>query len=302
MRIGYPCLNWGLENRPNKTFRLASFTAERFRETVRGNLAATAEILRWNTARNIGYFRISSELVPFASHPVCSIDWASEFADEISALGSLARKTSMRITMHPDQFVLINALEDRIVQASVADLSWHAALLDGMGLDLTARIQIHVGGVYGDKTASRERFVRRFEHLPQAVSRRLTVENDDRHYTLADCLWIHERTGVPILFDVFHHHVNNAGEPLIEALKSASDTWSPEIGPLLLDYSTQAPGKRVGTHADTLDEIDFRGFLEASAPLDFDLMLEIRDKEASALRSLKIAASDQRLRGGDLLI
>lgn len=295
MRIGYPCLNWGLKARPNRTFRLASYSDERFRDTVRGNLAATADILRWNAARGLGYFRISSELIPFASHEICTVAWAAEFGSAIAELGKLARDAQMRITMHPDQFVLINALEERIVTSSIADLAWHAALLDGMGLDSTARIQIHVGGVYGDKEASRERFVRRFELLPPAISRRLAIENDDRHYTLADCLWIHQRTGVPVLFDVFHHSLNNQGESLVEALKAASASWKDPAGRLLLDYSSQAQGKREGTHADTLDEDDFTHFLQTSRPFEFDVMLEIRDKETSALRALSLATTDPRL-------
>jgi len=296
MFIGYPCLNWGLAQRPNKTFRLASYSEERVRATVAGNLEATARILEWNRDHGLGYFRISSELVPFASHPICRFDWAEAFADRLAAIGAFIRATGMRIAMHPDQFTLINSPDDKVFQSSRAELAWHARLLDAMGLDLTARIQIHVGGAYGNREASRSRFVDRFHLLPEAIRRRLSIENDDRLFTLADCLWISERTGVPVLLDVFHHALNGAGEPPEEALDAAAGTWTRETGRLLVDYSSQAPGKRPGTHAETLDRADFSRFLRDNAGHDLDVMLEIRDKEASALLALELAATDPRLR------
>ncbi|HNV68103.1 MAG TPA: UV DNA damage repair endonuclease UvsE [Candidatus Ozemobacteraceae bacterium] len=296
MFIGYPCLNWSMNERPNRTFRLASYSDERFRETVAMNLRATEAILRWNLAEGFGYFRISSDLIPFASHPVCAVDWAAEFADDLARLGAYIRQHNMRIAMHPDQFTLINAKDPEIVARSVKELAWHACFLDAMGLDATARLQIHVGGVYGDHAASRERFVREFEKLPPAIAHRLTVENDDRHYSLEDCLWISDRTGIPVLFDVFHHSLHGDGRPVSDCLKQAARTWSKKAGRLLVDYSSQQPEKRPGTHADTLDDSDFSQFLAASKGTDFDVMLEIKDKETSARRALALAQSDPRLR------
>jgi UV DNA damage endonuclease len=55
----------------------------------------------------------------------------------------------------------------------------------------------------------------------------------------------------------------------------------------MVDYSTQARGKRPGSHAETIDLRHFRRFLKATRTLDFDLMLEIKDKEMSALRALR---------------
>ena len=114
--------------------------------------------------------------------------------------------------MHPDQFTLVNSPDPEIFKRSAAELAYHARVLDLLGLDLTARIQIHVGGVYGDKAASLDRFCRRFERLPAAVRRRLAVENDDRLYRVSDCLLISRRTGVPVIFDSFHHRLNSGGE------------------------------------------------------------------------------------------
>jgi UV DNA damage endonuclease len=191
--------------------------------------------------------------------------------------------------MHPDQFVLINSKKRDVFERSVAELRYHADVLDLMELDLTARVQIHVGGVYGDKARSTARFVERYRGLEREIRRRLAVENDDRLFTLADCLWISQRTRLPVIFDTLHHEANSSGESLGRALELAAATWTPQKGVPMLDYSEQAPGRRAGAHAESLEANAFAAFLRATRSLDFDIMLEIKDKENSALAAIQIA-------------
>jgi len=174
-------------------------------ETVKSNLACLAKILRFNVKHNILFFRITSNIVPFASHPICNFDWQGHFGKQFQEIGDFIKNQGMRISMHPDQFTLINSLDNRVFKNSVRELVYHAQVLDLMELDTSAKIQIHVGGTYRDKDRSMIRFVERFEKLDEIVKRRLVIENDDRHYTLRDCLQIGAKTRVPVLFDVFHH-------------------------------------------------------------------------------------------------
>ncbi len=295
MRIGYPCINRSIGCSPSRTFRLASYTEERLRTTVAGNLACLFKILSYNVSNGIYFFRITSDLVPFASHPVCRFDWQSHFSGEFERLGVFIRRNQCRISMHPDQFVLLNALRHDVVQRSIAELDYHAAVLDLMGLDTTAKIQIHVGGVYGDKGAAIQRFLKTYRLLPPAVKRRLVIENDERFYTVSDCLQISHESGVPVLFDVFHHSLNNHGEMMDELLDRIRATWKPADGIMMVDYSSQHPKKRPGAHAETIDPDDFSRFLNLSGSCDMDIMLEIKDKEKSVQRALHEAAGDPRL-------
>lgn len=296
MKIGYPCINRSIGCSSGRTFRLASYSDERLEETVRENLRCLQEILRFNLGACILFFRITSDLIPFASHPVCTAAWQETFAGTLRDIGRFIGEHGMRISMHPDQFVLINAKDPGILERSIAELRYHAAVLDAMHLDRTAKIQIHVGGVYGDREASMERFCSEYSRLDESILRRLVVENDDSRYTLADCLRIHEETGIPVLFDAFHHEVNPSGEGVAEAVDLCAATWRPEDGILMTDYSTQLPGGRKGSHAENLDGARFREFLAATAPTDMDIMLEIKDKEKSALRAVGIARRDGRFR------
>jgi UV DNA damage endonuclease len=241
------------------------------------------------------FFRITSDLVPFASHPVCTFPWQDEFAAEFKKIGDYIRWYGFRISMHPDQFVLLNAPGKGILQRSIDDLVYQVQVLDLMGLDNSAKVQVHIGGVYGDKPAGIDRFVKQYDLLDTAIRDRLVIENDERLYTLSDCLAIHERTGIPVIADAFHHSLLNNGEQFTTLLDPVRKTWKIKDGIPMVDYSSQEPGKRVGAHAGHIVAEDFRQFLKETRPVDFDIMLEIKDKEKSALAALALARDDPRL-------
>lgn len=282
MRIGYACVNQSVGASASRTFRLASYSEERAIETISSNLRVLQEILEWNLERGILYFRISSGTIPLASHPVMTFDWQSNFADELVAIGTFIRDNGMRTNVHPGQYTLINSNRPEVVKASILELQYHADLMDLMGLDHTHKIQLHTGGVYGDKPAAMDRFVSVYETLDESIRNRLVIENEERHYCLADNLEIHHRVGIPLLFDTFHHELFNQGESLKEALDLVQPTWAGH-GPAMLDYSSQDPDKRWGAHTASIDLEDFSGVLDVLWGREVDVMLEIKDKERSAL-------------------
>ena len=295
MRIGYPCINRSIGCSPARTFRLASWSDERLSETVTGNISCLANILSFNIAQGVFFFRITSDLVPFASHPVNIFPWQEHFSAEFRRIGALIRSHRIRISMHPDQFVLLNTPDPQILERSIADLKYHVQILDLMELDASAKVQLHVGGVYRNKPAALDRFVNAYDLLEKSVMKRLVIENDERLYCVSDCLAIQERTGIPVLLDVFHHSINNNDERIADLLEPVHATWKNHDGIPMVDYSSQHPGRREGAHAERIDPEDFRSFLDASMPFDFDIMLEIKDKEKSALAALSIARNDRRL-------
>jgi UV DNA damage endonuclease len=203
----------------------------------------------------------------------------------------------MRISMHPDQFTLINSLREEIFERSKMELKYHTEVLDLMKLDLSAKVQIHVGGAYNDKQQSMERFVTRFRSLKDSVRRRLVIENDDKLYDVGDCLKLNEKTQIPVLFDAFHHKINNKTQLSDDYFERLVQTWdSNKDGIPMADYSSQKPGGLTIQHADRIDLNDFDLFLKNTERFDFDIMLEIKDKEKSALRAVEWAANDRRVR------
>ncbi|RYF09659.1 MAG: UV DNA damage repair endonuclease UvsE [Deltaproteobacteria bacterium] len=273
-----------------RTFRLASYSPERLVETVTANLTCLRQILEWNVEHGLLFFRMGSDIVPFGSHEVNDFPWQTHFKADFKALGDFIRQHGLRISFHPDQFVVLNSPDPGIVRRSVNELIYQGSMLDLMELDSTAKLQIHAGGAYGDKGAALARWVETFHTLlPEAVKTRLVVENDDRLYSLRECLSLSDETGVPILFDNFHHECLNHGEPMREALRLAAATWHPtRDGVLMMDYSSQAPGERRGKHTDSIVPELFCSFLADLDGLDVDMMLEIKDKEASAVQGLRL--------------
>lgn len=287
MKLGYPCINRQLEC-IFSTFRLKNFSEEKLIETIQKNLLNLQRILSFNAMHGLYFFRISSDLIPFASHAVCKYPWQTAFARTLAQIGQFIKKHSMRISMHPSQFVIINANNPAIVRNSIAELQYHANLLDALELDETAKIQIHVGGAYGDKTQAMKRFIANYQKLSPSIQKRLVIENDDRLFSLQDCLFIHRHIGIPIILDNLHHECLHNQEPLAEAFSIAESTWRTDDGIMMLDYSSQALDAPKGKHTESLDAEHFKQFLQAIPHHHCDVMLEIKDKEASALRAMAL--------------
>ncbi|MFC1852798.1 UV DNA damage repair endonuclease UvsE [candidate division CSSED10-310 bacterium] len=287
MRIGYPCINRSIGCSANRSFRLKSYSEEKLIETVENNLDCLEVILRDNVDHSLLFFRISSDLVPFASHPVNTFPWHTHFQSKLRQIGTFIRENDIRISMHPDQFTLINSPKQNVHQRSVSELQYHARVLEAMDLDDQAKIQIHVGGIYGDKNRSKKRFVKRYKALDPFIRKRLVIENDDRCYHVQDCLDLHQDTGVPLLFDTFHHVVFNGGNTSSMAgiFRKVRKTWANNDGVPMVDYSSQQPGEKPGKHAQTIDVENFLATVEALDDCDVDIMLEIKDKEKSARKA-----------------
>ncbi len=299
MKIGYPCINNSIPRNAPSTFRLASYSEGKLVQTVKNNLIYLNKLLRYNVKNDLLFFRISSDIIPFASHPICKFAWYKFYQAELHKIGEFIKRYNIRISMHPDQFVILNSHNERIVQNSINELRYHCTLLDVMDLDKTAKVQIHVGGVYGNKMDAIDRFIKTYNNphlIDHSIKKRLAIENDDHLYSLLDCLYINQQTGIPIVFDSFHHECYGNGESLRAAVEATMSTWHrTKDGLPMVDYSSQDLGngtdynnknRKKGRHAQTIEMTSFEKFLNETAGLDFDMMLEIKDKEKSALKAL----------------
>lgn len=294
MKIGYPCINRSIGCKSDRTFRIKNYSDERLKDIVENNLACLIKILRFNVRKELFFFRITSDLVPFASHPICKFPWQEYFGDNFRIIGDFVKKNKVRISMHPDQFIVLNSKNKEVLENSIKELKYHSDAMEAMKLDKTHKIQIHVGGVYGDKKGSIKRFIERYHDLDETIKKRLVIENDDRSYSVSDCLLVSKATGIPVLFDYFHHQLNSKKEDLSDMLGSVSNTWKRKDGIPMVDYSSQGPEKRLKSHAEKIDIDDFEKFISRSRPYDIDIMLEIKDKEKSAIKALKVAKKDKR--------
>ena len=290
MNIGYASKTLGLPEGRMRSLVIRNASDERLAEAIGANLSALEAVVRYCGANGIRLFRIGSDVIPFGSSPANRLDWAHAFGERLAAIGELAAENRVRLSMHPGQYTVLNSPDDDVVRRAVADLAYHAAFLDALGTGAEAKVVLHVGGAYGDKKTALRRFVARCRELDAGVRRRLVVENDDRLFTAEDALAASGACGIPMVFDVLHHRLNHdpGGRGELELLDAAARTWGPQDGPQKVHYAQQAPGRRHGSHTDTIGLDGFLAFaasLEGRAP---DVMLEVKDKNASALKCLNV--------------
>lgn len=290
IRIGYPCINRTIGCRSDKTFRLTNFNIQNFKRTVEENLKCLLNILDYNISKKIFFFRISSETIPFASHPINKINWQNEFRELFKEISKKIKNNNIRVSMHPDQFVVLNSPNKDVVKRSIDELLYHLELLEALETDYTAKIQIHLGGGYGDKKEAKKRFIENYKKLPIELKKRLVIENDERIYNIDDCIQISQNISIPIVVDYLHDSINKSKKDFFENIKSVSITWKEKDGPPIIDYSSQKINSKTGMHSETIDEKDFESFilklLENNS--NYDIMLEIKDKEKSAIKAIKI--------------
>jgi len=264
------------------------------------------EIFTYLQKSKISMYRMSSDLAPYATHPALP-EFHRQIAEsrsELVALGRRANQLGLRLSFHPSQFIVMNAPDQSLRKQSVCDLAVQAEILDLMNLGPEAVVVIHVGGSYDDKCAAMNRWVTCYKTLPEPARRRLVLENDDVRFSAADVLCIHERTGVPLLFDIQHHQCLNPERlPWRPTLERFLRTW-PEGTHPKVHYSSprtelreiiranRKTGKKekilkapVWTgHADYIHPFEFIRFALETEGLEFDVMLEAKAKDLALLR------------------
>lgn len=289
MRIGYACLAVGVPGTALRTCRQSNADEATLTAVIEHNLASLRQMVLYNIEQKIGLYRISSDIIPFGSSPVNQLPWQALYAEQLSGIGDLIRHSRMRVSMHPGQYTIINARDTDVVGRAIADLRYHAGFLDALGVGSDNKIILHIGGIYGDRMAALERFAIQYDQLDHSVRRRLVIENDERLFTVEDALALHRRIGVPVVFDNLHHTLNRCDaasrEPAADRdwIMACRSTWQPADGPQKIHYSQQEPGKRPGAHSDTIAAQAFMADM-ASLPDDLDVMIEVKDKNLSAVK------------------
>jgi UV DNA damage endonuclease len=297
VRLGYACIPLDGGGQSGRTCRLAGATPDRLRALIAGNLDGLAATLRYNRSLDVRLFRITSQLIPFASHPVNTLRWWEEFAAPLTAIGAYARAEGMRLSFHPGQYTALSSPRPEVVAAAERDLAAAARVLEAMGLGQAHKIVVHGGGTYGDPAAALARFAAVYRGLPERVARHVVLENDERAYAAADVLAVHERCGVPIVFDALHDAVNpgpaptpDPGDPAAgraaraARLAACLRTWREADGRPKTHFSSQDGRKQRGAHAEYVDAAAFRAFAADTAETAVDCMLEAKAKERALLR------------------
>ncbi len=286
INFGYACLALGIEDAQLKSCTMRTATPQRLRELITHNLEVLMQFVQYNQANNIRLFRISSDLIPFGSSPVNTLPWQEEFADAFEKIGNAIFNADMRVSMHPGQYTVINSPDEDVVKRAIADLEYHEQVLSLLNTDSTSKIILHVGGAYGDKSAAMDRFCRNWAQLSSSIRSRIVLENDERIYNIDDVLKIAGRLGIPAVFDTLHHSINSPQESRSETdwILQCAKTWTTLDGRQKIHYSQQSPAGKPGAHSKSISTQQFLDFYQTVRHLNLDMMLEVKDKNLSAIK------------------
>ena len=266
---------------------------EKLKSIVTSNVEALSAAIEYCARPAHGAFRINSQILPLKTHPELGYEAAligEELIESFHRCGNLARTLGVRLSFHPDQFVVLSSPNPAVVESSIAEIEYQAEVAEWLGADV---INIHGGGGYGNKSAALERLIEVVERLSPRARKRLALENDDRVYTPSDLLPVCRKLRIPLVYDVHHHRCNSDQLILREAMDGALDTWEREP---LFHVSSPRDGWRGGNprrHADTIDLRDFPGEWE---DLDVTVDVEAKAKEV-ALTKLAVSLARRRRRG-----
>jgi len=256
-------------------------------ELAEQNVRDLLTILRWNDDHGIGFYRCTSQsFVPWHSqYSLSELPNIQTIRTIAKQCGQLIRDRGMRLSFHPDYFVKPASESSDTRETARVSLENHGSWLDLMDLPRSTRfpINVHVGGHYGDKSTTADRFQQFMTGVSRSVSERLVVENDDSPnlWSVSELVTdIHERTGCPITFDYHHHSFSPTGQSYREAFELAATTWD---GRPIAHYSEPAilhgeDADRPQTHASFVHRVP--GWLQAGA----DVMIECDGKEHAVQR------------------
>lgn len=269
-----------------KSLSLSRISDQTLLDVCKTNIDHLRNLLTYTKEQDLRLFRISSDLIPFGSSVANTLPWWDIFSDELSSIGLLAANNGIRLSMHPGQYTVLNSPRKEVVDNAIADLVYHAKVLTSLGCE--GKIVLHIGGAYGDKGEAAKRFITTYRSLPQEVTKRLVIENDDKLYTISEVLAIAKAIGCPAVFDNLHHKLNPSAETLTEWqwIEACSETWKAVDGKQKIHYSQQDPAKRPGSHSSTIALDAFLKFYEGLLDPDIDIMLEVKDKNISALKCM----------------
>ena len=250
------------------------------------NARALGRAVEFCHQNHIGCFRVNSRILPLKTHPQLAyaldiLPDGREIRNTFLDCGKKAARLGVRLTFHPDQFILLSSPEKEIVRNSIRELEYQAEVSDWIGADV---INIHGGGGYGDKRSALERMGETIAKLNRGVRERLTLENDDRVYTPSDLLPFCRQHRLPFVYDVHHHHCLPDRLTIPEATRLGLKTWNRE--PL---FHLSSPREGWGSSRPQChhDYIDIKDFPDCWKDLDITIEVEAKAKELAVIRLQK---------------
>ncbi|KAF2839730.1 UV-endonuclease UvdE [Patellaria atrata CBS 101060] len=293
------------KNRPDKDQPADIAKGQAYVESIGlANARDIIKMLKWNDRYGIKFMRLSSEMFPFASHEEYGYKLSPFAKETLKEVGKVVADLGHRVTTHPGQFTQLGSPRQVVIENAIRDLEYHDEMLSLLELppqmDRDAVMILHLGGVFGDKAATLDRFRENYRHLSPSIKKRLVLENDDVSWSVHDLLPLCQEMNIPLVLD-FHHHniifdadkIREGTKDIIDLYPAILETWKRKKITPKMHYSEPTPSAITGRdrrkHAPRVSTLP-------PCPDTMDLMIEAKDKEQAVfelMRTFKLPGFDR---------
>lgn len=294
VRLGYVALSKALDDVTTSStitytnYINKNYNTSKLLEITKNNLDSLYEIIKYNVKNNFHFYRLTSKLVPLATHDKVDFDYITPFLDKFKKIGKLINDNNIRVDTHPDQYAVLNSMDSKIVKNTVEILEYHYKIMDALGIK-DKIIILHVGSSACGKKASITRFINNFNKLPDHIKKCIAVENDDKVYNIKDVLELCHKINVPMVLDYHHFICNNEKEDINDYLKEIINTWDGKLPKMHFSSPKSKLKKEFRSHSDYINKECFIEFINIlkKQDKDIDIMLEAKAKDDAISRLVR---------------
>ena len=294
VRLGYVALSKALDDVTTSStitytnYINKNYNTSKLLEITKNNLDSLYEIIKYNVKNNFHFYRLTSKLVPLATHDKVNFDYITPFLDKYKKIGKLINDNNIRVDTHPDQYAVLNSMDSKIVKNTVEILEYHYKIMDALGIK-DKIIILHVGSSACGKKASITRFINNFNKLPDHIKKCIAVENDDKVYNIKDVLELCHKINVPMVLDYHHFICNNEKEDINDYLKEIINTWDGKLPKMHFSSPKSKLKKEFRSHSDYINKECFIEFINIlkKQDKDIDIMLEAKAKDDAISRLVR---------------
>lgn len=292
IQLGYACISETLNITSSKTYQYTQFEKEqdyqKLDRLIQSNFLSLLELLKYNRKNNIHFFRISSNIIPLATKEEVVFDYVKPYQKQYQKIAQELQKSKIRVDFHPSEYCVLNSTKQNVIDNSVTLLKYHKTLLDNFKVKDPILV-LHIGSSEFGKEKAMTRFVNQFSKLPKDLKDCIAIENDDKTYTVEDCLNLAKKIDIPVILDYHHHICNPSSKPLEELLPDIYRTWKNNTPKMHFSSPKSKQKKEFRSHHDYINSDDFLLFLQLLKQInqDTDIMIEAKKKDEALFRLIR---------------
>lgn len=295
IRLGYACVTETLDHvTSSSTYTYTNFLKEQDYNKldciIRSNLEDLWKIIFYNKRNDIHFYRLSSKIIPLATKKEVEFDYLKKYQSKYEEIGKLIHDSQMRVDFHPDQFCVLNSVKKEVVESTVHSLEYHYQLLEALKIKDKILV-LHIGSNAFGKEKSLQRFIKNYYKLPKHIQKCIAVENDDKIFTVRDCLYLNKILDIPVVLDYHHYLCNHEEDDLFSYIDEVFRTWKKRTPKIHFSSPKNKTKKEFRSHHDYIDLKSFLNFLsllKKYSHIDrLDIMIEAKKKDEALFRLVR---------------